>query len=51
MGTRLRTALLTAVAAIAIAFAVPPFGGTGTTLADGPCSNGTNWDNIRQVCW
>lgn len=50
MNTRLRKIMLTAIAFLALA--VVPWAGTSgvATMADPVCSNGTNWDNLLQVC-
>jgi hypothetical protein len=50
MSTRLRRIVLSIVALTALA--VVPWAGTGgvSAMADPVCSNGTNWDNILQVC-
>ncbi len=44
---RIRLAAIVAAVVLAITFVPGPSAGI---TADGPCPNGSNWDNIAQLC-
>ena len=50
MGARLARLLLSLFAVAALAFAGSFAAGHSFAVADGQCSNGGNWDNIKQTC-
>lgn len=50
MRTRLRILLLSVLAAVSFVLAPPTTGADGLPQADGPCTNGTNWDDATQTC-